>query len=37
MIARASRTPIYALGGIDAANAASLRIFIGIAAISALA
>jgi thiamine-phosphate pyrophosphorylase len=37
MIAQASPIPIYALGGIDAANAKSLHGFIGIAAISALA
>jgi thiamine-phosphate pyrophosphorylase len=37
LIAQASCTPVYALGGIDALNAASLRGFAGIAAISALA
>jgi thiamine-phosphate pyrophosphorylase len=36
-IARTSRTRVYALGGIDAANAVSLCGFAGIAAISALA
>lgn len=36
-IALASRTRVYALGGIDAVNATSLRGFAGIAAISALA
>ncbi len=35
-LVRASRTPIYALGGIDARNARRLSGFIGIAAIGAL-
>jgi thiamine-phosphate pyrophosphorylase len=36
-MARMSRVPVYALGGIDARNVARLRGFIGVAAISALA
>jgi thiamine-phosphate pyrophosphorylase len=37
LIAQKSLTPIYALGGIDSQNIASLRGFWGVAAISALA
>jgi len=36
LIARQTRVPIYALGGVDAHNAARLHGFAGIAAISAL-
>jgi len=36
-LARAMTVPVYALGGIDARNAALLRGFVGIAAIGALA
>jgi thiamine-phosphate pyrophosphorylase len=36
LIAKALRTPVYALGGIDARNTRSLRGFKGIAAIGAL-
>ncbi|HEX4303511.1 MAG TPA: thiamine phosphate synthase [Rhizomicrobium sp.] len=36
-IAQASSVPVYALGGIDARNAALLHGFVGIAAIGALA
>ncbi|HEY0300659.1 MAG TPA: thiamine phosphate synthase, partial [Rhizomicrobium sp.] len=36
-IAQASRTPVYALGGVEAGNARLLRGFVGIAAIGALA
>ncbi|MEI9885693.1 MAG: thiamine phosphate synthase [Rhizomicrobium sp.] len=36
-IARASRTPVYALGGVEAGNARLLHGFVGIAAIGALA
>lgn len=37
LIARALRVPVYALGGVDTVKAESLRGFVGIAAISALA
>lgn len=37
LMARSMKTPVYALGGVDAINAASLNGFSGIAAIGALA
>lgn len=37
LMARSVRKPVYALGGVDAINVASLKGFIGIAAIGALA